>query len=260
MRRTILLCALASMHAGAAHAEDPAPPFSANISVTTDYRYRGISQTRLQPAVQGGLDYAHASGVYVGTWASTIKWIKDTGRAAGIDAGNSRVEWDIYGGYKGEIAKDVGYDVGVLTYIYPGNKYKNLSGANANTTELYGALTFGPVTVKYSHSVTNLFGFDDSKNSGYIEGAATFDVGGGFSITPHIGYQKVRGYSDYSYIDYSIGASKEWNGFAVSLAVVGASTKSVSGNPGSYAYYSPDGSNTKNLGRTGVVLAVKKTF
>jgi uncharacterized protein (TIGR02001 family) len=255
MKKSALFLAAASLFAAAAHAEEPASPFSANIGATTDYRYRGISQTRLQPAVQGGLDYASASGFYIGTWLSTIKWIKDTGRAAGVDAGNAQVEWDIYGGYKGEIAKDFSYDVGVLTYIYPGNKFKDITGANANTTEVYGALTYGPATVKYSHAVTNLFGFNDSKNSGYIEGAATFDVGGGFSLTPHIGYQKVRGFSPANYTDYSLTGSKEFYGIAVSLALVGTSTKTINGAD---AYASPV--NGKNLGRAGVVLAIKKTF
>jgi uncharacterized protein (TIGR02001 family) len=80
----------------------------------TDYRYRGISQTRLKPALQGGVDYS-AGGFYLGAWASTIKWIKDAG-------GDASAEIDLYGGYKGEIAKDVTFDVGVLTYQYPSNK------------------------------------------------------------------------------------------------------------------------------------------
>ena len=64
--------------------------------------------------------------------------------------------------------------------------------ANPNTTELYGALTFGPATLKYSHAVTNLFGFSDSKNSYYLDLSAGFDLGGGLMLTPHIGYQKVN--------------------------------------------------------------------
>ncbi len=75
------------------------------------------------------------------------------------------MELDLYGGYKGELAKDLGYDVGVLTYVYPGNDL----ATSANTTEIYGALSYGPATLKYSHSVTNLFGFADSKNSGYVD-------------------------------------------------------------------------------------------
>jgi uncharacterized protein (TIGR02001 family) len=251
-----ILCALSIATAagaipGVAFAEDN--PLSYNVSLTSDYRYRGISQSRLQPALQGGADYAPASGLYVGTWLSTIKWIKDAGEIGGFDAGSANVEWDLYGGYKGEVQKDLSYDVGLLAYVYPGN---NLN-PSANTTEIYGALTFGPVTAKYSHSLTNLFGFVDSKNSGYLDLSASFDVGGGVSVTPHLGYQHVAKNSDFSYTDYSLTASKDFSGFVLSAALFGTSTKSIPANPGGYAYPSPD---AKNLGRTGLVVAVKKTF
>ncbi|MFX8449256.1 TorF family putative porin, partial [Acinetobacter baumannii] len=89
--------------------------------VFSEYRYRGISQSRLKPALQGGIDYAAANGFYVGTWASTIKWIKDAG-------GNANVEVDLYGGYKTEVAKGLTLDVGGLYYLYPNNKLKDVSG------------------------------------------------------------------------------------------------------------------------------------
>jgi uncharacterized protein (TIGR02001 family) len=230
-----------------ASAEDN--PLSFNVSLTSDYRYRGISQSRLQPALQGGADYAPASGFYVGTWLSTIKWIKDAGEIGAFDSGSTNVEWDLYGGYKGELQKDLGYDVGILAYVYNGNKLN----PSANTTELYGALTFGPVTAKYSHSVTNLFAFSDSKNSGYLDLSATFDVSG-ISVTPHLGYQRVAKNGDFSYTDYSLTASKEIQGFVLSAAIIGADTKSIGGSP---VYASPAG---KDLGKAGLVVAVKKTF
>jgi uncharacterized protein (TIGR02001 family) len=251
------------------YAEDPpaaaapaASPLTFNIGAFTEYRYRGISQTRFKPAIQGGADYAFSSGFYIGTWVSNIKWIKDAGQIAGVDVGSANVEWDIYGGYKGEIAKDLTYDVGVLTYVYPGNKNGDIPFAkNANTTEVYGALTFGPATVKYSHAVTTLFGFGSSKNSGYIEAAATFDLGDGWGIVPHVGYQRVAGTNNgtanslYSYSDFSLTGTKDFgNGIVVSLAAIGTSTKSV---PDSYPYVSPD---NKNLGKATAVLGVKYTF
>ena len=233
------------------HAEDS--PLSFNVGVFSDYRYRGISQTRLKPAVQAGIDYSIPGGFYVGAWASNIKWIKDSG-------GNASVEIDVYGGYKGEIAKDVSYDVGVLQYVYPSATTDAWTAAglkNPNTTELYGALTFGPATVKYSHAVTTLFGTANSKNSGYIEAAASFDVGSGVMLAPHVGYQRVAKNSSFSYTDYSLTVSKDFEGFVVSAAVVGAKTKTISANPNGYAYYSPAG---KDLGKTGLVVGVKKTF
>ena len=237
--------------AAAPAAEPEASPLSFNVSLTSDYRYRGISQTRLKPAIQGGVDYAFSNGFYVGTWASSIKWIKDLG-------GDANVELDLYGGYKGEIVKDFTYDVGVLTYQY----YHNHLNPSTNTTEIYGALTYGPATLKYSHSVSNLFGFTDSKNSGYLDLSATFEVGPAIQLIPHVGYQKVRGTAadgstnnNFSYTDYSFTVGKDFSGFFLSAAIVGADTKTINGVK---AYASP--ANGKDLGKSALVVAVKKTF
>ena len=213
-----------------------------NVGVTTDYRYRGISQSRLQPALQGGADFT-SGAFYLGTWASTIQWIKDA-------KGNANVEIDIYGGYKGEFAKDAGYDIGVLTYQYPSNGLK----PSANTTEIYGALNLGPVTVKYSHSVSNLFGFAGSKGSGYLDTGLNLELAEGLTLTPHLGYQKVKGSSNYSYTDYSLTLAKDFSGVVVSAAIVGTSTTKIAGAP---AYASPKG---KDLGRNAIVLGVKLNF
>jgi uncharacterized protein (TIGR02001 family) len=207
-----------------------------NVGAVTDYRYRGISQTRLKPALQGGVDYA-AGAFYVGAWASTIKWIKDAG-------GGADVELDLYGGYKGEFSKGFGYDVGVLAYIYPGHDLQ----VSPQTTEIYGALTYGPATLKYSHSVTNLFGFDDSKNSGYIDLAATFEITDGWMITPHIGRQTVKNFGAASYTDASLTVFKDFSGLVVSLAAVDART-------GVYV-----GPNNKDLGKRSLVAGVKYNF
>jgi len=251
---TLAIAALPQLAQAQAAAPAPAPapaapeasPLSFNVSLTSDYRYRGISQSRLKPAIQGGVDYAFASGFYIGAWASSIKWIKDFG-------GDASAEVDLYGGYKGEIAKDLTYDVGVLTYQYP----KNHLNPSANTTEIYGALTYGPATLKYSHSVTNLFGFADSKNSGYLDLSASFEVVDGIMFMPHLGYQKVAGdaNSNFSYVDYSATIGKDFSGFFVSAALVGAETKTINGVK---AYASP--ANGKDLGKGALVVAVKKTF
>ena len=224
-----------------------------NVGAVSDYRYRGISQTRLKPALQGGVDYTQG-GLSLGAWASTIKWVKDTGRILAVDTGNADLELDLYGGYKGELVKDIGYDVGVLAYVYPGNKLGSTSPAfrNADTTEIYGALTYGPATLKYSHAVSNLFGNPDSKNSYYLDASATFDLQG-FSVTPHIGYQKVKGpYDDpATYTDYSLTVAKEVSkGLVVSLAVIGTDADKT-------WYVSPAG---KFLGKSTAVLGVKYNF
>ena len=213
---------------------------SYNIGAFTDYRYRGISQTRLKPAVQGGLDFS-ADGFYLGAWASNIKWIKDAG-------GDSNIELDLYGGYKGEIVKDLAYDVGLLRYEYSGNKLK----PSANTTELYGALTYGPATLKYSHAVSDTFANLKSKNSSYIDLSATYELSG-VTLTPHLGYQKIKGpfSGPASYSDYSLTVSKDLSGVVLSAALVGTDADKV--------YYSSP-ANGKELGKTGLVLGVKYNF
>ena len=211
-----------------------------NVGVVTDYRYRGISQTRLKPTVQAGVDFSNG-GFYLGAWASGIKWIKDFG-------GDSSYELDLYGGYKGELTKDVTYDVGVLTYQYPSNGFD----PSANTTEIYGALTFGAFTAKYSHAVTDTFANIDSKNSYYLDLSAGFDVGG-FTVTPHIGYQKISGplSSVASYTDYALTVSKDFSGVLLSLALVGTDADK--------AFYSSP-VNGKELGKAGLVLGAKYSF
>jgi uncharacterized protein (TIGR02001 family) len=239
LKLAVLMSTLAASGAVMAQAKAPEPDYtlSYNVGVVTDYRYRGISQTRLKPALQGGVDFAHKSGFYLGAWASTIKWIKDGG-------GGADVEIDLYGGYKFS-AGPVGMDVGVLTYNYPGHDL----AVSPNTQEIYVAGSWGPATLKYSHAVSNLFGFDDSKNSYYVDLSATFDLGNGYSVVPHIGYQKVKNWDVASYTDYSITLNKDFgNGFTGSLGLVGTDTDS---------YVGPNG---KNLGRTGVVLGVKYAF
>jgi uncharacterized protein (TIGR02001 family) len=212
-----------------------------NVGAFTDYRYRGISQSRVKPAIQGGIDYS-AGGFYVGTWASTIQWIKDGG-------GDSDVEIDFYGGYKGSLSKDVGFDVGLLNYVYPSNKLST----SPDTTEIYGALTYGPATLKYSHAVTNLFGLSDSKNSYYLDLSASFDLGGGLMLAPHIGYQDVKNSSRASYTDYSLTLSKDFSGLVVSGAVVGTDASTS-------IYRSPPNKGNKKLGEATVVLGVKYNF
>jgi uncharacterized protein (TIGR02001 family) len=227
--------------AAPAAAAAPENTLAYNVGVVTDYRYRGISQSRLKPAAQGGIDFSHTSGAYVGAWASTIQWVKDAG-------GSSDLELDIYGGYKGT-AGPVSYDVGVLSYVYPSNGL----ATSANTTEIYGAGTIGPATLKYSHALTNTFGFANSKNSGYLDLSATFDAGNGFSIVPHIGHQRIAGTGNsiYAYTDYSLTVIKDFgNGLAVSAAVVGSDVADG-------LYVTPAG---KNTGKNGVVVGLKYSF
>jgi uncharacterized protein (TIGR02001 family) len=223
--------------AQAAKAPEPDYTLTGNISLVTDYRYRGISQSRLKPALQGTVDFAHKSGFYLGAFATNIKWVKDGG-------GNGNVEIDLYGGYKGTIVGDLGYDVGLLQYLYPSNNFT----PSANTLEGYGGLTYKQFTLKYYRSFTTLFATPNSKGSGYIDAGASFDLGDGWGVNAHIGHQSVRNNSAGSYTDYKLGVTKELAGFVFGASLIGTDTD---------AYKSPKG---KNLGKAGIVLSAGKNF
>ena len=249
----ILVALTLSAAAGAmAQTAAPAAPESTlafNVGAVTDYRYRGISQTRMQPALQGGVDYNDKSGFYVGAWGSTIKWITDT---AGVTSGNT--ELDLYGGYKGA-AGDVAYDVGFLRYEYSGNNYQKATagGVNANTNEVYVAATYGLVTAKYSHAISNIFGNIDSKNSYYLDLSAALDLGDGYSLTPHVGRQMIKNTPICSYNDFSLTLGKDLgNGLSASLMTVTTNAAKACGS-----YLTP--ANKEN-GGSGLVAGIKYTF
>lgn len=254
---TVTLLSIAAAGFAAVASPARADPLSFNAGVASDYRYRGISQTRLRPALQGGLDVTSPSGFYAGAWGSTIQWIKD-------NAVKGPVELDVYGGYKAEITTNLGYDVGLLQYAYLGNKLADTGGGgvykNADTTEVYGALTYGPVTAKLSYSLTNLFG---NYNFGTRQGTkgsdaelnGSFDLGAGFTLAPHLGYQKVAHLDVASYTDYSLTVTKDLgSGFAVGVALVGTDADKAFYVPGAAA------GSAKFLGKPALVVNVKATF
>ena len=245
------ILALATALAGTAamaQAAAPAPEstVSFNVGVVTDYRFRSVAQTSFKPALQAGVDYSHTSGFYLGAWASNVNWIKDY-----VGASEGSMEIDLYGGYKGEIAAGLTYDIGVITYQYPGNTADSVL-VNANTTEVYGALTFGIVTAKYSQSTGNFIANPNSSGSAYLELAANIDLGNGFTLTPHVGRQTIpnqNGNGDYT--DFSLTLGKDFGG----------------GLTGSVAAYTTDAKDAfykvagyDNLGKNGVSVGLKYSF
>lgn len=245
----ILACPAFAQEAAPA-ADTPAAPAAAgvsyNLGIVSDYRYRGISQTRLRPALQGGADYTDpASGLYAGTWLSSISWAKDAG-------GGGNLEMDLYGGKRGDLGGGIGYDVGVLGYVYPGNGLHDLPGfVNGNTGEVYAQLGYGAWYAKYSNALTNLFGFVDSRYSSYLDLGANLDAGNGLTVILHAGRQHVQHSANASYTDWKIGVGKAWGPTTLTLAAVGATADEA-------AYTSA--ANGKFLGRKALVLSLLRTF
>ena len=199
-------------------ADDPAPPnpLTANIGLTTNYVFRGISQSQNGPAIQGGVDYAHPSGFYVGTWASNVSWVSTVNTTLpGSPAfkNNNSMELDLYGGFRQSVG-DFGYDVGAIEYYYPGDK---ISGVQSpDTTEVYLSGSWKFLSLKYSHVVSkNFVGWYDytnaknTRNSNYIEANANYDLGGGWGVLGHVGHQRIENLSVANYTDWKLGVTKD---------------------------------------------------
>ena len=297
LQKTAISAAAVALLSGlgsvAAFAEDApeASPITANVTVVNDYRYRGISQSDFKPAIQGGFDYAHESGIYVGNWNSSISWISDYYNQYSGSTGkqvSSNIEMDFYGGIKKElIGEGFASDLGVLQYFYPTNGIPNSNGqlANPNTTELYLAqnFTFGPLTGfgKVSYAVTTLFGNINSAGSYYPDLTMNYDTGVfGLALNGHIGYQYVAGNQPsgatgssfvggagvsnnkiLGYTDWKLGVTKDFGGgLSGSLAYVGTNAQTFNGY---YAYASPvtnGATGGKNLGRSTGLVSLTKTF
>jgi len=186
---------------------------ASKVSLYSEYEYRGITQTSEKPALQLNVDYSHSSGFYLGFFGTNIKWLKEFKELGAVEK-DSKVELDFFGGYKFEVVKDVTLDVGYLRYEYPG--VKALPGnPKANTDEIYFGAAYGPLSAKYSHAISDLFGTFNSEDSTFIELNYSQEIAPKWTLTGHVGRQKVKNSEDFSYTVYKIGASYDlgdgWN-------------------------------------------------
>jgi uncharacterized protein (TIGR02001 family) len=263
MKKTLLAVTLAALTSGAATsalAADPKAPapdveISGNMALTTDYRFRGMSQTNLGPAIQGGFDLAHKSGAYIGIWGSNVSnWTSPNG---------SGMELDIYGGYSTELPTGVGLDLGLLRYSYPGNENTPKS---ADSTEAYVGVSYGPVTYKYSRMISeNWFTYTAKKGSVYHDLTLELPLNDQVTLVAHYGVQKIKGNPagttvgtglvDFS--DYKIGVSYAMaDDYSVGFDYV-ATGKLTAVEKLSFL----GGANaTEKLYKSGLVLSLSKTF
>src|ERR1043166_9680330 len=111
----------------------PAPDYTltGNFGIYSQYIFRGLTQTDTKPAFQGGFDFTHKSGFYLGTWGSNISWLHD----AGVCNHGCSLEWDLYGGWRYAFNDDWGMDVGLLYYYSPGSYQPGVT--KPDTTEVY---------------------------------------------------------------------------------------------------------------------------
>ncbi len=256
-KKTLVASLLAAAFiAPAVPAAESEHTLSANVGVYSQYVFRGLRQTDKDPALQGGFDYSHSSGLYLGTWASNISWLRD------FDAYSSggSLEWDFYGGYKHTFAGDFGLDVGLLYYWYPGDA---ASGAiKANTLEAYGALSWRWLSAKYSYSLDDkTFGVRDSRGTWYLDLSANVPITERFALQAHWGKQEFKGTtggvsndSVASYKDWRIGAT-----FALPQNfTVGAFYTDTDMNSTRRAFYTTPQDHF--VGKESVVVFLQKAF
>lgn len=248
---TILSTALAAAMLSPAvvrAADEPASPhtITGNVGVYSQYIFRGLTQTNTDPAIQGGLDYAHSSGFYLGAWGSNVSWLKENfttgaGLVQGQYSSGGSLELDIYGGFKGAFGgTDVTYDLGLLYYAYPGTVSTALPAGGvctigtaacpkANTTEVYGGLGWKWLSAKYSYSLSDTFGWPDADGAWYLDLAASFPLGdSGATLGLHYGVQKYSGNIPGTIVSYDDLLS--YNDYRVSLAYdLGKSSKTLAG-------------------------------
>ena len=270
---------LAATTPGLALAADPTPPtpehaFTGNFGLFSQYIFRGLTQTNREPAVQGGFDYAHSSGLYAGTWGSNVSWLRDSGA---YRAGGS-AEIDFYGGYKATFG-DFALDVGTLYYWYPGDATTAAPGApgnpKADSWEVYAGVGWKWLAVKYSYSIRNkTFAVLDSRGTSYLDFTATLPLGDfakpltGITLIAHWGIQDFRG-SDprnvggrsndslFSYQDWKLGVSYALpQNFTIGAFYTDTSSASAAG----YGSVSEGGIYPRNIAKGTGTVFVQKTF
>jgi uncharacterized protein (TIGR02001 family) len=244
----LAMATLPSLAQSTAPAATPDWTLTGNLGIFSDYRFRGISQTNKNPAIQGGIDFSMKNGLYLGNWNSNI----DSGLFTGAN-----IEMDFYGGWKATFG-DFGLDLGGIYYYYPGS---GAGGANKiDNFELYIGGSWGPLTAKYSYAITDFFGAPNSDGSWYLNVAGNFDLGSGFAVNAAVGYQGLKGDARIpeiggsfpgpsSYVDYKLGGTYTVDGWVLGLAYISTNRD--------YQGSSPD---NKNISNGTAVVSVTKSF
>jgi len=195
-------------------AEAPTPPFTitGGVTLASQYRFRGISLSNENVALQGTINLNHSSGFYVGTWSSMIDGFGELG--------GSNLEVDLYGGYRHSVGHGITVDAGLLYYAYPGSK-----GGHFEFFEPYAnvSATFGPATAKAGVNYAwSQAGIGNNSNR-YVYGELSLAVPHTpVTLTSHLGNSNgdTPLTPSGNYTDWSLGATVAWHNLSLGIAYV----------------------------------------
>jgi len=196
MKKTTLALAMGLMISGAVNAA-----LEANIGATSNYLWRGVTQSSDDGAISGGLDYSHDSGLYAGTWVSSL--------------GGTGSEVDYYAGFSGD-TESLGYDVGYIYYQYD-------DASLADFAEVYGSVTMSGVTAGIASEVYTQGGTDLDQT--YYSLSSDFELTDGFGLTATAGRYNRDGSDDYTHL--TLDVTKDDFTFSLSKAGSGSGDDSV---------------------------------
>jgi uncharacterized protein (TIGR02001 family) len=221
-----------------------------NLGLTSDYRFRGVSQSQNAPAIQGGIDYAHSSGFYIGNWNSSV--------SSQVYTAGAGLESDLYAGYKKEIFKGITVDVGTYNYFYPRATTSAQTGSDFDTYEGFVGLGYKDIiSAKYSQTLGNgYFGTANARGTNYTQVDAKLPVPiiKNLSAVAHYGRTNVANSSNLDYNDVNAG-------FVYSLPKsLDLSVKYFTNTGTSTAFETANTVSGQKLYKNTVVVGLTKTF
>lgn len=270
---TVIQAADPANDAASAAPASEASPLTGNLSLVSSYRFRGIDQTFGKPALQGGFDFAHASGFYLGNWNSNVS------SGAGYPDGN--LEMDFYGGYKTSFG-DFGVDVGAIYYYYPGSYVRGLGQGHSGTVdnkEIYLGGSWKFLSLKYFYAIDDYFSLRGIDSAGvstdrrtlgsqYLDFSLNYDLGNGWGINGHLGRLQLKNVANGNYTDWKVGVTKDLGGWLLAASYIDTDAKGNCGGNGFAPYCFANslsengnaGGRHKDAGRSIVVVSVSRSF
>jgi uncharacterized protein (TIGR02001 family) len=233
-----------------------------NVSLLSDYIFRGVSQTQGRPIAQATLDFTHTNGFYLGLFGSGVSYAAYNN--------TSGAEVDLYGGYRHSLSADSNIDVGLVTYWYPGAHYMGDGhDITYHTQEVKIGFNKGSFNAYAWASVSkNWFGFGvdpvsgkyaDSRGSTYFETNWNPEISSGLVVNLHAGRQSIRHFGDFDFYDVKLGVTKTWDTWALSAGVTHNSGDARKGALSYWTFFDADGKGKDVVG-TRLLLSASRVF